>query len=140
MFGAHGLDGKRVFIGGVSIVSISFHIEIREGRELLVASSSDCPSPDKPKDSPPAQKTYVVLPMEGHTSYEHNDGDMALTQLLTREETSAPCPRDFDFVYDGDGHGCLVMTDADGKTSDPCSCTKCYVTRQASCTYASGVV
>jgi hypothetical protein len=99
-------------------VSISFQIEIREGQELMAASSSDCPPLDKPKDSPPAQKTYYVLPMQGNISYEYKDGVMALTHSLTREETSVLCPRDFDFVYDEDGHGCLVMIDEDGKITE----------------------
>ena len=84
----------------------------------MVASSSDCPPLHKPKDSPPAQKTYFLLPMEGRISYEYNDGEMVLTHVLTREETSVPCPPDFDFVYDEDGHGCLVMVDASGKITE----------------------
>jgi hypothetical protein len=84
----------------------------------MVASSSDCPPLHKPKDSPPAQKTFFVLPMDGHISYEYNDGEMALTHVLTREETLVHCPLDFDFVYDEDGHGCLVMIDEDGKITE----------------------
>ena len=99
-------------------MSISFHIELREARELMVAVSSDCPPLHKPKDSPPAQKTYVVVPMEGHASYEYNDGVLALRHLLTGDETSVSCPLDFDFVYDEDGHGCLVMIDAGGKITE----------------------
>jgi hypothetical protein len=84
----------------------------------MVASSSDCPPLHKPKDNPPAQNTYYVLPIQGNLSYEYNDGVRALTHSLTREETSVPCPRDFDFVYDEDGHGCLVMIDEDGKITE----------------------
>ena len=84
----------------------------------MAASSSDCPPLHKPKDSPPAQKTYFLSPMEGRISYAYNDGEMVLTHVLTREETSVPCPPDFDFVYDEDGHGCLAMIDTGGKITE----------------------
>ena len=84
----------------------------------MVASSSDCPPLHKPKDRPPAQNTYFLLPVECRISYEYNDGEMAPTHVLTREETSVPCPPDFDFVYDEDGHGCLVKINAGGKIAE----------------------
>ena len=61
MLAAHGSEGERVCKCGSHPTSTSLRIEIREGRELMVASSSDCPPLHKPKDSPPAQKTYVVV-------------------------------------------------------------------------------
>ena len=84
----------------------------------MAATSSDCSPLHKPKDSPPAQKTYVVVAMEGHIGYEYNDDVLAVRHLLTGDEASVPCPLDFDFVYDEDGHGCLVIIDADGKITE----------------------
>ena len=64
---------------------------------------------EKTTASTPAQKTYAVLPMDDPLSYEYDDGELVLKDLLTGDETSVPCPCDVDFVYDEDGHGCLVM-------------------------------
>jgi hypothetical protein len=56
--------------------------------------------------------------MDGPVSYEYDDGELVVKDLLTGDGTSVPCPRDVDFVYDEDGHGCLVMIDEDGKITE----------------------
>ena len=76
---------------------------------LWPASSSRRRPLYKTTASTPAQRTYAVLPMDGLVSYEYDDGELVVKDLLTGDETSVPCPRDVDFVYDEDGHGCLVM-------------------------------
>ena len=84
----------------------------------MAASSSRCRPLEKTTASTPAQKTYAVLPMDDPLSYEYDDGELVLKDLLTGDETSVPCPRDVDFVYDEDGHGCLVMTGVGGESSE----------------------
>ena len=98
--------------------STSLRIEIREGRELMVASSSRCRPLEKTTASTPAQKTYAVLPMDDPLSYEYDGGELVLKDLLTGDETSVPCPCDVDFVYDEDGHGCLVMPGVGDESSE----------------------
>ena len=51
-------------------------------------------------------------------SYEYDDGELVLKDLLTGDETSVPCPYNVDFVYDEDGHGCLVMPGVGDESSE----------------------
>ena len=128
MLAAHGSEGERACKRGSHPTSTSLRIEIREGRELMAASSSRCRPLEKTTASTPAQKTYAVLPMDDPLSYEYDDGELVLKDLLTGDETSVPCPRDVDFVYDEDGHGCLVMPGVGDESSEA---------RQASCICAT---
>ena len=76
---------------------------------LWPASSSRRRPLYKTTASTPAQRTYAVLPMDGPVSYEYDDGELVVKDLLTGDETSVPCPCDVDFVYDEDCDGCFVM-------------------------------
>ena len=100
MLAAHGFEGERVCKFG--FLRRSLRIEIREGRVLWLASSSRRRPLYKTTASTPAQRTYAVLPMDGLVSYEYDDGELVVKDLLTGDETSVPCPHE-------DGHGCLVM-------------------------------
>ena len=118
MLATRGSEGERVCKCGSHPTSTSLRIEIREGRELMVASSSRCRPFEKTTASTPAQKTYAVLPTGDPLSYEYDGGELVLKDLLTGDETSVPCPCDVDFVYDEDGHGCLVMPGVGDESSE----------------------